>query len=161
MIARVLIVFAVVVALIVAAIVFITRSGNERAEEAGTALDWHEEPQLYGLATLPRDRVAIGVIVNGGADPLTMSAGDFQIRDPEGRELDGRIQFIDARRPRPDSLGLGTDVELDPDQRKPLTVSYRLEPRVTEPLTLHFEGAPALPLPDGPVNPLPPVSGPG
>jgi hypothetical protein len=159
MIIRVLIVFATVVAVIVAAVVLITRSGNERAEQAGTALNWEEEPRLYGVKALPRDRVAIGRVVNGGAEPLTMSADEFEIRDPEDRELDGRVQFIDRRHPRPGSVGLGTDVELDPGERKPLTVSYRLDPRVGAPLTLYFEGAPALPLPEGPVRTEPAPEG--
>jgi hypothetical protein len=150
-----LIVFAVVVAAAVAAVVLLTRSGNEKAAETGTALSWKQDPRIYGLATLPRDRVAVGRVVNTGPDALTLSAGDFEIRDRQGRDLDSRAQFIDTRHPPPGSLGLGTDVELEPEGVSPLTLAYRLEPRVDEPLTVFFEGEPALPLPGGPVRDQP------
>jgi hypothetical protein len=155
MIIRLLIAFAIVVAAIVTAVVLITRSGNEKAAETGTALSWEEEPRLYGLTALPRDRVAIGNVVNSGSEPLTLSAGDFEIRDREGRDLASRVQFIDTRHPSPGSLELGADVELAPGRLSPLTIAYRLEPRVTEPLTVFFEGARALPLPEGPVRAQP------
>jgi hypothetical protein len=153
-ITRVLIVFAAFVAGVVVLVVLLNKSSNDKAAETGTALSWGSDPKLYGVEALPRDRVAIGRIVNGGDEPLTMSAGDFEVRDLEDREMDGRVQFVDARHPRPDSLGLGTEVELEPGERRPLTVSYRVEPRAVEPLTVFFKGASALPLPDGPVAPL-------
>jgi hypothetical protein len=155
MIIRLLIAFAVVVAALVAAVVLITRSGNEKAAETGTALSWDKEPRLYGLTTLPRDRVAIGEVVNSGTEPLTLAADDFEIRDREDRTLPSRVAFIDTRRPRPGSLELGAGVELAPGERSPLSIAYQLEPRVSEPLVVFFEGARALPLPEGPVRSQP------
>lgn len=152
MITRLLLAFAVVVAGIVAVAILLTRSGNERAAQTGSALSWKQDPTLFGVASLPRDRVAIGRVVNTGSDPVTLSADAFEVRDSDERKLDGRVQFIDTRR-RNDSLGLGTDVQLEPAEVTPLTISFRLEASAVKPLTVFFEGEPALPLPEGPLNP--------
>lgn len=151
MILRLLLGFSVAVAAIVVAALLLARQGDREAAEAGNALGWQRGPRLYGEESLPRDRVAVGRIVNSGEEPLVLSADDFELRDPEGRELAARVQFVDQSRRSPGSLGLGTEIELQPGGHSPLTVSYRLDPRATEPVTVFFEGAPALPLPDGPV----------
>lgn len=151
MILRLLLGFSILVAAVAVAGVLLVRQGDREAVEAGNALGWQREPRLYGEESLPRDRVAVGRIRNAGEEPLTLSAGDFELRDREGRELAARVQFIDLSRRSPSSLGLGTEIELEPGGLSPLTVSYRLDPRATEPVTVFFEGAPALPLPDGPV----------
>jgi hypothetical protein len=155
MILRLLAAFAIVVAALITGVVLITREGDQEAAETGTALSWKQVPRLYGVEALPRDRVAVGRVLNTGTEDLTLSAGEFELRDDEGRELAARVQFIDPSKRPPSSLGLGTDLELAPGEQSPLTVSYRLDPRALEPVVVFFEGAPALRLPEGPVLPQP------
>ena len=124
-------------------------------------LAWVKRPNVYRQATLPRDRVLVGTIRNDSLRPIKVAATDVRPVDEGGNALRGNATFVRGYvhplypPTRPPAGGLpeselertGRQLRLEPGQKAPLSVAWRLTPGAEAPVRIDY-GSGSLPIPE-------------
>jgi rhodanese-related sulfurtransferase len=123
------------------------------------ALAWTATPHVVMVPDLPQDRVLTGEIVNTTDKPIYVDAREIVVLDASGHRLDTAARFLSSfvhplyapfQFPGTDDRAgdqrLGISVRIDPGQRLPLTVSWRLAAGDHSPTRVDL-GVVSLPLP--------------
>jgi hypothetical protein len=124
-------------------------------------LVWVKRPNVYRQATLPRDRVLVGTIRNDSLRPIKVAATDVRAVDEDGDALRGNATFVRGYihplypPTRPPAGGLpeselertGRQLRLEPGQKAPLSVAWRLTRGAEAPARIDY-GSGSLPIPE-------------
>ena len=134
---------------------------NEPGSTKGAgALSWTSQPTLIAPGSKPRDRILFGEVRNDSLRPIRIRASKVRVVDARGRPLLSAVLFSRGyahglygssdpgfRDPGEFELTrLGKLVRLNPGQKAPLTVSWRLSSGAGRPAQIDF-GNGALPIP--------------
>lgn len=133
--------------------------GSSKSEPAG--LSWVKRPQLIRYPTLPRDRTATGEVRNMSKKAFRLDAREVHLLDGRGHRIPLTVtsRFLAGFAHglySPTQFGqvqnafelqrLGVKVELAPQQVRPLSVAWRVQPGSPQPARVQI-GRSSLPLP--------------
>jgi hypothetical protein len=126
----------------------------------GGGLRWASSPKVFDVPGMASDRVLSGQVVNTSTHPIYVDARTIAVVDDRGHRLETAARFL-AAFAHPlfspmqfHTIGgtyqlqrLGVVVRIEPGQRMPLTVSWRLKPAGDSPTAVDV-GTATLSIPD-------------
>lgn len=147
-------------ALLALAVATLTLAGCGEGSDPGTGsgeLRWEEAPTVYAPETLPRDKIATGMVRNDSLREISLTARDLRLLDGGGEEVQSSAVFLEGfgktyydisreELPEAERLRIGLDARLRPGETAPLTVSWRQAGGVGPPEVVDY-GDGTLPLP--------------
>ncbi len=113
--------------------------GDPAASPRSGTIEWDAPPDIGRPDALPRDRVLAGYVRNGTLEPVELTPDNVDLIDSEGRSITHTTTFaasfardiypprLARKLPEADLLRLGYKAIIDPGQRGPLIVAWRLE----------------------------------